>query len=332
MLKRRIIILALISQIAVYSVAAPVALAAAQPNTPNAGQALEIAPPVVSLTVNPGQTVTVPIYLRDIAKTNLVVTGQTNDFVAAGEDGTPKILLDSTDSDPYSMKGWVESLPSLNLVPQEIKAMTVTLKVPKDASPGGHYGVIRFTATPPNLDTTGVSLSASLGALMLLTVSGKINENLSLGEFSTSQNGHTGSFFETAPITFAELFKNDGNVHEQPAGQIIVKDMLGRTLAGININMPPHNILPASSRKFEEALDQHAIGNKMLFGRYTATLSVTYGADKQVLTSSLAFWVIPYRLIGIAAILIVGGFFILRFLIKRYNQHIIAQSQRSRHR
>lgn len=332
MFKRRLIIFTLISQVAIYSVASPVALAATRTNLPNAGQALEIAPPIASLTVNPGQTVSVPIYLRDISKTNLIVTGEANDFVAAGEDGTPKLLLDGTDAGPYSMKNWVTSLPSLNLVPQEIKAMTVTLKVPKDASPGGHYGVIRFTATPPDLNTTGVSLSASLGALMLVTVSGKISENLSLSGFSTSQNGHASSFFEAAPLNFTEVFKNAGNIHEQPTGQIIIKDMLGRTLAGININTPPHYILPASSRKFEEALDQHAIGNKMLFGRYTATMSVTYGADKQALTSSLVFWVIPYRLIGAAAVLIVGGFFILRFLVKRYNQHIIAQSQRGRRR
>lgn len=333
MLKRLLITFTLITLVAVYGGAAPIAAAAA--SQPNAGQAqaLEIAPPIINLTVNPGQTATVAIYLRDIAKTNLFVSGEANDFVASGEDGTPKLLLDGTDNNPYSMKNWIASLPTLNLIPQEIKAMTVTLNVPKDASPGGHYGVIRFTATPPGFEGTGVALSASLGALMLVTVTGKINENISVAEFSANQNGHTSSFFETPPINLVERFKNNGNIHEEPTGQIIIKDMLGRTFAGINVNSPPHNILPASIRKFQEALDQHAYGSgKVMFGRYTADLRVTYGASGAALTSQISFWVIPYKLIIGIIIGAVLAFFLLRSLIRGYNRRIVAKAQRTRRR
>ena len=333
MLKRTLITLTLITLVAVYGGVAPIVLAATAQPSAGGAQALEIAPPIVNLTVNPGQTATVPIYLRDIAKTNLVVSGQTNDFVADGEDGTPKLLLNGSDSNPYSMKDWVVSLPSINLIPQEIKAMTVTLKVPKDASPGGHYGVIRFTATPPGFEGTGVALSASLGALMLVTVSGKINENVSVAEFSVNQNERTGSFFETPPINLVERFKNNGNIHEEPTGQIIIKDMLGRTFAGINVNSPPHNILPASIRKFTETLDEHAYGSgKMMFGRYTADLKVTYGASKTVLTSEISFWVIPYKLISGIIIGAIIAFFLLRVVIRGYNRRIVARAQRIRRR
>lgn len=332
MLKRLFIFLTLITLVAFFSGASPSVIAAAQPNSPNAGQALEIAPPIVNLTVNPGQTVQTSIYLRDIAKTNLIVTGQANDFVASGEDGTPKLLLDGDNSSPYSMKNWVTSLPSLDLIPQEIKAMTVTLQVPKDASPGGHYGVIRFTATPPDLNSTGVSLSASLGALMLITVTGDIHESVSVAEFSANQNEHTGWFFETPPINLVERLKNDGNVHEEPTGQIIIKDMLGRTLAGINVNSPPHNILPASTRRFEETLDQHAYGNAIMFGRYTADLKLTYGTSKTVLTDHISFWVIPYKLILAIIVGAIFAFFLLRFLIAGYNRRIVAKAQRIRRR
>lgn len=332
MLKRLFITLTLITLVAFLSGASPAVLAATQTNPSNAGQALEIAPPIVNLTVNPGQTVQTSIYLRDIAKTNLIVTGQANDFVASGEDGTPKLLLDGDTSSPYSMKGWVAPLPGLNLIPQEIKAMTVTLNVPRDASPGGHYGVIRFTATPPDLQGTGVSLSASLGALMLITVTGNIHEALSVAEFSANQNEHTGWFFETPPINLVERLKNDGNIHEEPTGQIIIKDMLGRTFTGVNVNSPPHNILPASTRKFEETLDEHAFGKAVMFGRYTADLKLTYGASKTVLTSQISFWVIPYRLILGIIIGAIIAFFLLRFLIAGYNRRIVAKAQRIRRR
>jgi hypothetical protein len=311
--------------------ASPVFAAAAQQSNPtSSGQALEIAPPVMSLTVNPGQTTSVQIYLRDISKSNLVVTSQVNDFVAAGEDGTPKILLNNDENNPYSIKGWVGSLPSLTLIPRQIKPMTVTINVPKNASPGGHYGVIRFTATPPELQGTGVSLSASLGALVLLTVNGKISENLAVQEFSVNQAGHTGSLFESGPLNFVERFKNAGNVHAEPVGQVTVTDTFGKKLAAVNVNLPPRNILPDSIRKFEEPLDKTVIGNKMLFGRYTAKLSVTYGTDEKALNDSLVFWIIPYRLIAAIAAILIAGFFGLRFLIKHYNRYVVAQANKSR--
>src|SRR5580704_7015198 len=111
--------------ILIVGITAPLVSAAPAPassNPANNGQALEIAPPVIYLTVNPGQSVTTPIYIRDISSGNLIVAGQANDFVAAGEDGTPKVILnnDST-TNPYSLRNWVVAPTSLLLIPQEIK-------------------------------------------------------------------------------------------------------------------------------------------------------------------------------------------------------------------
>jgi hypothetical protein len=310
--------------------AAPAVVAVTGTPTTNngVGQALEIAPPVMTLSADPGQSIKVQISLRDVSNGDLIVTGQANDFVAAGEDGTPKILLDNQDNNnPYTLKDWVAPLASLTLIPKQIKNLPVTINVPANASPGGHYGVIRFTATPPDLHGTGVSLSASLGALILLTVNGPTNENLSVQEFSVNHDGKTGHLFESAPLNFVEKIKNSGNIHEEPAGQVAITDMFGKKIAAVNVNLPPRNILPASTRKFTEPLDGTVIGNKKLFGHYNATLTLTYGASKKVLTSSVSFWVIPYRLIGGIIVVLVGGFFALRFFIKRYNRRIIAKAQ-----
>lgn len=304
------------------------ALAATQPPNPTGtGQALEISPPVITLSGNPGQTITTQISLRDISSGNLLVTGQVNDFVAAGEDGTPKILLNDTGNNPYTLKPWISPLPSLLMIPRQIKSLPVTINIPANASPGGHYGVIRFTATPPEVHGTGVSLSASLGSLMLITVNGKVKENLSVQELSINQGGKSGTLFESTPLNFVEKFKNTGNIHEEPVGQVTITDMFGKKVAAVNVNLPPRNILPQSIRKFSEPLDSTVIGNKRLFGRYHANLLVIYGANKQVLTASLAFWIIPYRLIIGSIILLVGGFFGLRFFIQHYNRLIISKAQ-----
>lgn len=314
-----------------FSVATPTALAATNPGAtgPNAGtgQALEIAPPLITLTVNPGQTIHTQLNLRDVAAGKLLVSAQVNDFTAAGEDGTPKILLNEKGTTPYSLKTWVSPLPSMIMSPQQIKKLSVTIHVPRTASPGGHYGVIRFSAVPPELKGTGVSLSASLGALVLLTVRGAINDQLSVQEFSANSGGKTGKLFESAPINFVERIKNTGNSLEQPAGQVTVTDMFGKTIAGVNVNLPPRYILPSTIRKFTEPLDSSVIGNKRLFGLYHATLKLTYGQDKKTLTQKLSFWVIPYKLILGVIILLVGGFFFLRTFIRRYNRRIISKAQ-----
>jgi hypothetical protein len=300
-----------------------------QSSTANNGQALEIAPPLLYLTVNPGQTVKTQILIRDISSGNLIVTGQVNDFVADGESGTPKVLLNNNENDPYSLKNWVSALPTLELIPKQIKTLPVTLNIPANASPGGHYGVIRFTATAPSLQGNGVSLSASLGALVLLTVSGKITENLTVQEFSVNHGGTTGTVFGSGPVNFVERLKNNGNVHVQPTGQVTVTDMFGKKVGAVNVNSPPGNVLPGSIRKFSEPLDSSVIGNKKLFGRYTAKLNVTYGTSKKALTASLTFWVIPYRTIAIVIILLVAAFFILRYALRRYNRYILARAQKS---
>ena len=312
-------------------IAAPAIASAATPtaNPNSSGQALEIAPPVITLGINPGQTVKTQVLLRDVSPTNVIVTGEVNDFVAAGEDGTPKILLKDEGSNPYSLKGWITPPAQLLLAPRQVKSLPITVSVPANASPGGHYGIIRFTATAPQLSGTGVSLSASLGALMLITVNGKTKESLSVKQFSTTNKGKVHKLFESAPVNFLVRLQNQGNIHEQPVGLITVKDMFGKKTAQVPINQPPRNVLPQSIRKFESPLDSTVIGNKKLFGHYSASLKITYGASKQVTTASLGFWVIPYRLIFFIIVILVGGFFAFRFFIRRYNRAVITRAQGS---
>lgn len=304
------------------------ALPAAPPAAANnSGQALEIGPPVINLSANPGETVKAQISLRDISNSKLVVTNEINDFVADGENGAPKILLNQTEPSPYSIKSWITPLPQFTLVPKQVQQLRVTVKVPANAAPGGYYGVIRFTGTPPDLEGTGVSLSASLGALVLLTVKGDVKEEVTVEQFALTKDGKTGGIFESAPNGVMERFKNTGNIHEQPVGQVDIKDMFGNLVGTVIVNNPsPRNILPGSIRKFDQPLDK-AIGNKWLFGSYTATLTANYGVNNQVLTATTTFWVIPYTLVAIIIIALIVIFALLYFGIRRYNQYIIGQAR-----
>ncbi len=305
-------------------------VSAQSPNT-DTGQALEISPPVLNLTADPGQAIEAKIALRDVSTSKLLVKGEVNDFVAAGEDGTPKILLESGQESPYSLKPWIAALPELTLKPKQIENLPVTIRVPKDAAPGGYYAVIRFTATAPGIDQTGVSLSASLGALVLLRVHGDAKRALNIESFYVQKDGNKHTLVESAPIYFVVRIKNSVNVHEQPFGQAKIKDMFGNDVAVVNINLNRNNVLPGSTRKFIERLDSSTIGNKILFGRYTAKLTLNYGADK-VISSEISFWVIPYKIIIAVILALLILIFGIRFALKRYTESILDRSRRSRRR
>jgi len=239
------------------------------------------------------------------------------------------LLLDETGATRYSLKYLVQSVPNLDLAPQELKTSVITIKVPSNAEPGGHYGVIRFTAVPPNLQGTGVALSASVGTLVLLRVNGPVTDNLSVAEFASghqSQNGtwKGNNFFETGPVDFLARLHNGGTVHEKPEGKITVKNLLGKPVGSVVVNSKGGNVLPDSIRRFTQTLN-----SKKLFGYYTATMAVTY-AGNQSLGAKLSFWVIPWKLLLIVMAVLVVMFFLIKIGLRKYNDHIISQARRRR--
>lgn len=302
----------------------PPIVGAQQAHQTTPGQALEIAPPVLNLKGDPGQTVTSNIGLRSISASTLIVANEINDFTANGEDGTPKILIEGETS-AYSMKDWFAPIPQQKLKSRELKQIPISIKIPKNASPGGYFSVVRFTPSAPELDGSGVSLVGSLGALVFLRVSGTAKEQVAIEQVNTVDKDKPSSLFQAQPIKFILRLKNTGNLQEQPRGEAAITDMFGKPVTTLSFNADNKTILPETIRKFEDSLDNSKIGGRILFGKYTAKLTVTYG-NNQTVTKTLDFWVIPYTLIAVAIVGLVILFFVLRFLIKRYNRHIIKQA------
>ena len=318
--------------VALVLVAGPAAYAVTAPATSSGspGQGLEISPPVIELSANPGQTITTSIRIRNVTKGELIAKGKADDFGAgASEDGQPKLLLDETGATRYSLKFWVQSVSDLDLAPQELKTNIIKIVVPANAEPGGHFGVVRFTAVPPNLNGTGVALSASVGALILLKVSGAITEKVSLAQFSSGTKVSDVlfkklDFFEHGPIDFLVRVRNEGSVHEKAVGTINVTSWTGKKVATIAVNDKGGNVLPDSVRRFVQRLDK-----RQLFGYYTVKLSLNYSNGK-LLTGKLGFWVIPWKLLLLGLVGLIVLWFLLKIGLRRYNDHIIAQSRRRR--
>lgn len=290
--------------------------------TAQGGQGLEISPPTSEVKTDPGKTVTLVIKVRNITSGALSVVAEVNDFVAEGEDGKAKLLLNEGELSSFTLKEYTEAIPDFKLAAGEQKAITVTVNIPAEASPGGHYGAVRFTGTPDDLNGPGVALSASLGALVLVRVSGEVKEDLSVAEFSVNRGGKKGSVFETGPINVVERLKNAGNVHLKPQGEVRITNIFGQEVAKLNVNEKSGNVLPDSTRKFEQEFSK-----KILFGRYTANLNVRYdGQTGCLLTESVTFWVIPYKALGALLLLVLLLLVIVQLLHRRSNRKDIGSS------
>jgi len=288
----------------------------------NAAQGIEISPALVELNAARGQTYNVNLDVMNVTASELNYTSSTDDFGAADESGSPKVDLTGSLPPAASIKTWVQMIPEFTLKSRKSTVVNVQITIPNDAEPGGHYGVVRFSGSAPEVADNGVGLAASAGVLILIRVDGVINESANLASFYTAAGDKQSWFFENSPIKFVTRIQNDGNIHVKPTGVIEVHDMFGGLVSTIPVNAEKGNVLPSSIRRFEGDLNKD-----WMFGRYKASLTLGYGTTGQAITATAEFWVIPYKLILAALFLSATVIFILIRLIKVYNNYIIRKAK-----
>jgi uncharacterized protein YpmS len=297
----------------------------AQEANNNAAQGVQISPTLVQLNASKGKIYNIDLSVTNVTGSDLLYKTSVSDFNASGETGSPHIFIDTKLSPTASIRTWVNAIPDFTLGAHKTQTVIAQITIPDNAEPGGHYGVIQFSGTAPTINSTGVGLSASAGVLVLIRVEGAITEKASLASFYTSltQNGKESSFFENGPVYFVVRIQNEGNIHVEPVGNIAVTDMFGGLVTNIPINSDKSNVLPNSIRRFIDA----KVNKDWMFGEYTANLTMGYGSNGQAITSTINFWVIPYKIILAILLIVVTVIFILRRLIKVYNKRIIEKAK-----
>ncbi|MCX6806669.1 MAG: hypothetical protein NT135_00895, partial [Candidatus Berkelbacteria bacterium] len=115
------------------------------------------------------------------------------------------------------------------------------------------------------------------------------------------------------PINFVVKIANLGNVHFKPQGEITVKNWRGKIVEKVALNQQKGNILPDSTRKFEEKWQT----NKLKIGRFSANLHIVYGESEKTLDGKLIFWIIPWWIFLILAVFVVLIVVLIIFLKKR---------------
>jgi hypothetical protein len=273
------------------------------------GNGLRIAPIRFEQTIEKGRSETVSVNVENITGLPMNIRAVINDFVPSDkEGGEPRLILDESKSAPgNSFKKLVGKINNVTLQPGDRKEVKINLSVPGNASSGGYYGAVRWAPATEENDKS-VALAASAGSLFLIKVPGQITEKLSVESFSVTKDDKPGSLFSSGPLEVRTRFRNFGNIHVQPFGKILIKNTNGKILQEIEINHtdPRASVLPASIRKFEDAIKP-----KLPIGKYTAEGYFGYGASGELISAKKTFYVFPLPLI----IAIVAGVFLLIFSI-----------------
>ncbi len=263
-----------------------------------AEEGIKASPLRIEGLVEPGQTLVKFVKVTNVSNTPKIFYAYLMDFKARGESGEPLLIPAGSEEGPY-LSSWVD-VPSqgIEFAPGEEKQVLLTFRVPEDAGPGGYYGAVIFGPKAPQVDPEEgavLALTNHVGILALFHVLGDVDESARIREFATNKMFYGNPF----RVSFLTRVESLGNVHIKPVGSIEIKNMLGRQVDILQVNSAGSNVLPGSTRRFENSW-QDNLG----FGRYTAFLVLSFGtpADQggmgiQTVSSQTSFWIIPWKIV-----------------------------------
>ena len=275
--------------------------------------------PRKNYTIKPGDSVTDKLTIGNLDKDNdLNVTLRMIDFTFTNESGTPKLsIAANAPQTPWSLKPFT-TLPKTLAVPAgSSKTVEYTIKIPKSQGAGSYYSAIMYQAGGSN--GGNVALNASGVTLAFVSVPGTVNESMKLqkfGAYTSEDNGVTGGYTFIAtqgtPKMIAYALKNEGNVFENPAGNVVIKDMFGHQVANVITNPNQSLALLGQTRLFttciktvQQKIQAEGGTSKntacsdphMWPGRYTMHLDAFYGQNgnlsKEIVADAVV-WILPW--------------------------------------
>lgn len=279
---------------------------------------LSISPTRNELVLEPGKLETVRITVRNISGVDITVKATVNDFEADGDTGQPRFIVDPKRKSSSSIRPFLSEIADFDLSKDEKKNVDIPIQVPSNASPGAYYGALRYSAVPKDRGAVpkgeSVALTASVASLVLIEVPGNITEQIQVQSLRILRENKPGSYFYKAPDKVILDIKNKGNSFSKPFGRVIVsKGGSKKEVYSYELNKsdPKSNILPGSSRKFTDKIE-----NIKAPGHYTVTANISQGKSGEILTYSNSFWYVPTAFLiaigSIIVVIIIAGYVLYR--------------------
>lgn len=252
-----------------------------------------VQPAKVELEIPPGGSESRALTLTNSTAVPLAVTVSFEDVApntqsSAADD--PVVLL-GANGGAYPLRDLVHtSAASLTILAGQTQSVPVTVKIPNDTVPGGHYGSVVFSFTPilpRGISTNGnVAVESRLATLFFVRVSGAVKEEGRVSEFGVFNNAQT-TFAPSPekPLRFQIVYTNSGNVHLNPYGKLSLTPLFGKSTT---IIVDPWAVLPGGVR-----MREIEVREPLAIGYYTAHLEQNRGYENIVDTRDVHFWVLP---------------------------------------
>ncbi len=298
---------------------------------------LQVSPSPLVLTVKPGQTSVNELKIRNTGSQTEKLTIAPRSFTI--DNGSGQVKFDDNKVPP-EIGDWVSfGEKNFTVQPGETYNQKVSIAVPQVAGFSYSFGLVITRQDAPPSVNGGQSLRPTVAIFALVNVDKPgATKTLALEDLTMSSQ-----VYEYLPTTINVHLKNTGNTIVQPAGNIFIQRGENDTkpIDTLSVNPTEGYILPGSIRTLSVNWDNgfqvlhsstddngktsqsltwnwNNLGN-IRIGYYTAKLVAIYndGQRDVPIVSEVGFWVIPWKLI-LGALLVIGlvGFGVWSLLSK----------------
>ncbi|KKU11043.1 MAG: hypothetical protein UX65_C0002G0035 [Parcubacteria group bacterium GW2011_GWB1_46_8] len=214
--------------------------------------------------------------------------------LSGGAEGSIELMGEETNQ--IGLASWISvDRMSDTLNPNEKKEFYVSISVPSNAPPGGHYAALLFRGISSDTidgNRTGVGIGGRVGTVILVEVSGEVQKSGSVVSVEANK------FQSHGPIDVAFKVKNTGNSYFSPEGKIVFKN-LWRTYEG---TWEPRVVFPGFDRTFKSSW-----AGKYFVGPVRATVFASIPGLGELPVEEVVVWVFPWQevSIGIGILLVI---------------------------
>lgn len=277
------------------------------------GSVFSLYPAKIEVALKPNEKVIKTIRVINTLGYDAVFNLSVEDLGPSNNINEPAVLYGDAEG-PFTVRNLV-GLPyqSITIRSGETKIVPVQISGPTVSDLGGRYGVVLFSVASGDDVGQSTKIISRLGATLLIKSSGNLVES---GE--TVSFGVIGSkvrFYDAAsPLSAQVTFKNNGNIHLNTYGAIVVKNIFGGEVMFAELD--PWYVLPGAIR-----LREVSLGNKLRFGPYRLEASVNRGYDNQIDRLSAWVLVLPSPWISVVVMALLIGLTFWFFARKRFSQY-----------
>lgn len=262
---------------------------------------LSLYPTSIRLSLNPGETWSGTITVINPNIFDLKVNPE-KENLGGGAEGVVELLGENVS---YGLASWIHyNEAQLSLKPEERREFPITISVPKNAQPGGHYAAVLFRGlTSSETQGTGVGISGRVGSIVLVEVSGETFKTGTVEEVIAPK------FISHGPLEVGFKIKNTGNTHFSPEGKIVISGLLQNK----ELTWEPRVVFPGYDRTFKTSWDQ-----RYLFGPLTVKITTQIPGGENLIIDSFTIWAFPWQEFVIIIVVLVVLVVLFRFFKKRF--------------